>query len=44
VTWRQITGVYIGQIAFTSGMATQVLWLGWRSRAAMQKLTEREKV
>jgi hypothetical protein len=39
----QITGIYVGQIAFTCGMAVQVIWLGWRSRPVMQKLIEREK-
>jgi len=43
VTWNRVTGVYVGQIAFTGGMAAQVIWLGWRSRRVMQELTEREK-
>jgi Na+-driven multidrug efflux pump len=38
----KFAGVYVGQVAFASGMAAQVLWLAWRSRPVMQKLAERE--
>jgi hypothetical protein len=43
VTWGGFTGVYVGQIAFTTGMAMQVIWLQWRSRTVMEMLANREK-
>jgi hypothetical protein len=39
----QFTGVYVGQVAFTSGMAAQVLWLRWRSRSVMAILAGRQQ-
>lgn len=38
VTWGQVTGVYVGLIAFTGGMAAQVMWLGWRSRPIIRTI------
>jgi hypothetical protein len=34
----QVTGVYVGLLAFTGGMAAQVLWLVWRSRPVIRTI------
>ncbi len=42
VLWGQMTGLYIGLLAFSAGMLFQTLWLFFRSRAMMAKLVARD--
>jgi hypothetical protein len=32
----QMTGLYVGVVAYGAGMLTQMSWLRWRSRPAMR--------
>jgi hypothetical protein len=42
VAWGQVTGLYIGMIAFATGMSVQTFWLFVRSRAAMRSVQARD--
>jgi hypothetical protein len=42
VAFGKITGLYVGMIAFVTGMALQTAWLGWRSRPALRSLQARD--
>jgi hypothetical protein len=42
VAWGQVTGLYIGMIAFATGMSAQTFWLFVRSRAAMRSVQARD--
>ncbi len=43
VAWGQVTGLYVGVVAYTVGMATQTLWLWVRSRPVMSHLNARDQ-
>ncbi len=43
VLWGEITGLYVGLIAFSAGMLFQTIWLWVRSRPAMHALCERDE-
>jgi len=38
ILWAQVTGLYIGFAAYSTGMFMQVLWLLWRSRTSRKVL------
>ncbi len=38
VVWGEVTGLYVGWIAFSLGMTVQVSWLWWRSRKSLSVL------
>lgn len=42
VLWGQVTGLYVGLVAFGTGRWMQIVWLWWRSRGVVQGLRERE--
>ena len=42
VVWGQMTGLYIGLVAFSVGMIFQTIWLYMRSRKPMALLNERD--
>jgi hypothetical protein len=42
VVWGQITGLYVGLMAFGVGSLTQTIWLWCRSRPVMQHLEARD--
>jgi hypothetical protein len=42
VAWGQITGLYIGLVAFGVGSLTQTAWLWYRSRPVMRHLASRD--
>ena len=42
VAWSQITGLYVGLMAFGVGSLTQTIWLWYRSRPVMQHLEARD--
>jgi hypothetical protein len=42
VIWGQVTGLYIGMIAFAAGMSLQTGWLFVRSRAAIRSVHSRD--
>jgi uncharacterized membrane protein len=42
VLWGKMTGLYVGLIAFSTGMLFQTIWLWIRSRPAMHLLCERD--
>lgn len=44
VWWKGAPGVYVGQLAFVVGALVQVLWLRWRSKAALCAVINRSTV
>ncbi len=38
IVWGQVTGVYVGQLAFFMGVFAQTGWMWWRSRPALEML------
>ena len=42
VVWGQATGLYVGMLAFASGMTLQTIWLFVRSRAAIRTVHTRD--
>ncbi len=42
VVWGDMTGIYIGLVAFGLGSLTQTIWLWYRSRPVMRHLDERD--
>jgi hypothetical protein len=44
VGWGQMTGLYVGLVAFGAGMLVQTAWLWRRSRPAMRTVQVRDEV
>jgi len=44
VQYGEVTGLYVGLIAFSAGMLTQTSWLWFRSRIPMRRLYKRDQV
>ena len=43
VKWGEMTGLYVGLVAFSAGMFVQTLWLWFRSRPPLRTLCERDQ-
>ncbi len=44
VWWNQIIGLYVGIVAFATGMIIQTIWLWVRSRAAFAAIRSRDRI
>jgi hypothetical protein len=42
VIWGQVTGLYVGMVAFTVAMLTQTIWLWYRGRKALEAVAKRD--
>jgi hypothetical protein len=42
IAWGQITGIYVGMVAFACGVSMQTFWLFVRSRAAIRSVHARD--
>jgi len=43
VKWGEMTGLYVGLVAFSAGMFVQTFWLWFRSRPPLRTLCERDQ-
>jgi hypothetical protein len=44
VAWGGATGLYVGLIALAASVATQTVWLWWRSRPMLKQIREEDQV
>ena len=44
VWWNQIIGLYVGIVAFATGMIIHTFWLWVRSRAAFAAIRSRDRI